>query len=110
MNQTVEKWLTIGALVGWVASIGSLVGLVLRAASPAIASRPVQASRLHSPSRNLEMYSFKTQVNQPPSDLFAIQQEIVAPQIPIDTSKGFWAESLKERSNSSFKWMSQRSQ
>ncbi|MCU0551693.1 MAG: hypothetical protein MUC48_20315 [Leptolyngbya sp. Prado105] len=41
MNYKVEKWLTIAALVGWVASIGSLVGLAIRATAPASASRPV---------------------------------------------------------------------
>lgn len=115
MNQTVEKWLTIGALVGWVASIGSLVGLALRAASPAVASRPVQASSLHTPSRNtLEIYSFNPQLNQPlnhpQSDLLTIQQEIAATQIPIETSKGFWANLLKQQSPSSAKLVNQRSQ
>lgn len=98
MNQTVEKWLTIGALVGWVASIGSLVGLAIRAASPAVASRPVQASNLHIASRNnLE----RPQVKQPALDSLAIQREIATTEIPMDTSKGYWVASLRERSSSS---------
>ncbi len=107
MNQTIEKWLTIGALVGWVASIGSLVGLAVRAASPAVALRPVQVSSLHLASRNdLEIH---TQAKPTALDSLAIQRRIATIAIPMDTSKGYWVDSLRERSSSSAKWMSQRS-
>jgi hypothetical protein len=43
MNRNIEKWLTIAALAGWIASIGSLIGLAVRATPPAAASRPVRA-------------------------------------------------------------------
>ena len=108
MNQTVEKWLTIGALVGWVASIGSLVGLALRAASPAVVSRPTQASRLYLASRG---YGDSAKAQLPPQSLsaVAIQQTIVATSIPSDTSKGYWVESLPEESSRSSRWISERS-
>ncbi|MER3432983.1 MAG: hypothetical protein C4288_06010 [Leptolyngbya sp. ERB_1_1] len=112
MNQTVEKWLMIGAIVGWVASIGGLVGLAIRTASPAIASRPVQTSSLPFVSRNsLEVYRFDTQVNraqlnQPSSNLLTIQQESSVTKSPVDTLNGDWVD--WESSNSA-KWMSHRS-
>ena len=34
MNSKVEKWLTTGALIGWVASIGSLMVLAVQATMP----------------------------------------------------------------------------
>lgn len=109
MNQTVEKWLTIGALVGWVASIGSLVGLAIRAASPAVASRHAQASSLYSISRNnIEFDSATAQLRQLTSGSIAIQQKTVATTIPLDTSKGYWVESLSERSSLSSRWISER--
>ncbi len=39
MNSKLEKWITVGALVGWAASMGSLTFLALRTASPTTASR-----------------------------------------------------------------------
>ena len=105
MNQTIEKWLTIGALIGWVASMGSLIGLAIRATSPAIASRPAEFTTLSSTSRNaIRAYSFEAQ-----SSRFEVQQEVAAAMIPSDTSKGFWMESLKERSIPTSKWISERS-
>ncbi len=105
MNQTIEKWLTIGALVGWVASMGSLIGLALRAASPAVASRPAQATTLSLASRTPIEADIKTQQSPNPS---MVQREVETGLIPADTSKGFWMESLKERSNRSSKWISER--
>ncbi|GAP97352.1 hypothetical protein [Leptolyngbya sp. NIES-2104] len=99
MNQTVEKWLIVAALAGWLASLGSLVGLAIRAASPAVASRPSPAMSLYSQNRNLPL---KTQTLPP-------IQEVAMTRIPADTSKGYWAESLQERSSSSTRWTGQRS-
>lgn len=94
MNQTVEKWLIIAALTGWLTSLGSLIGLAIRAASPAIASRPSHAASVYSQNR----------VRPPMSSA----QEVVMTRIPADTSKGYWAESLRDWSNSN-QWTEQRS-
>lgn len=97
MNQTVEKWLMIAALAGWIASLGSLVGLAIRASSPAIASRPVPAVSVYSPNRHRpQMASFSG-------------RGVSMTQIPADTSKGYWAESLKPRSSNSAQLVEQRS-
>ncbi|MBE9010472.1 hypothetical protein IQ250_09670 [Pseudanabaenaceae cyanobacterium LEGE 13415] len=95
MNQTVEKWLTVAALAGWITSLGSLVALAIRASSPAIASRPVQAVHVSSPNRHRSPV--------PP------MRDVVMTQIPADTSKGYWEESLNARSSKSTQWVEQRS-
>jgi hypothetical protein len=95
MNQTVEKWLIIAALTGWLTSLGSLIGLAIRATSPAIASRPSHAASVYSQNRVRP---------QMPS-----AQKVVMTQIPADTSRGYWAESLRDRSSSSHRWTEQRS-
>ena len=43
MNYTVEKWLTIAALTGWIGSMGSLIGLALQS-TPLATLRPAQQS------------------------------------------------------------------
>jgi len=110
MNQTVEKFLMIGALVGWVASLGSLVGLATRAAAPAVASHQVQAANSSSVSRNsLIVQRSNPRFNQSSPDLLTIQRESAVTTIPVDTSGGYWVNSLKEESSKSAKWVSQRS-
>lgn len=99
MNQTVEKWLIVAALAGWLASLGSLVGLAIRAVSPAVASRPSSAVSLYSQNRSLS----------PKAQTLPTTRDVAMTRIPADTSKGYWAESLKERSSSSTRWMEQRS-
>ncbi|BAU09611.1 hypothetical protein LEP3755_00820 [Leptolyngbya sp. NIES-3755] len=97
MNQTVEKWLIIAALAGWIASLGSLVGLAIRASSPAIASRPAQAVSVYSSNGN----------RSPMPVLNA--REASMTQIPADTSKGYWVESLSARSTNAAQSIEQRS-
>ncbi|MGG6266070.1 hypothetical protein ACQ4M3_04430 [Leptolyngbya sp. AN03gr2] len=97
MNQTVEKWLMIAALTGWIASLGSLIGLAIRASSPAIATRPAQAVNVYSSNRS--------RPQMPTLDV----HEVSMTQIPADTSKGYWAESLKARSTHSAQLVEQRS-
>lgn len=89
MNQKIEKWLTIAALAGWIASIGSLLGLAIRATAPAAASRPAQSSSVS-----------MQHVGRQPSALPATVQES-AEAIPLDTSQGYWVESLRSSSYSS---------
>lgn len=96
MNQTVEKWLVVAAFAGWVASLGSLVALAIRAASPAVASRP---------SYTLSAYAS----NYVPLQLLKVEPRIAVTQIPMDTSKGYWAESLQNRSTPTPRWIEQRS-
>lgn len=98
MNQAVEKWLTVAALAGWAASIVSLVGLSLRATPSAIASRSAHAASLYTVERS------RMQPKPSSSDKVAIQQELASTEIPTDTSKGYWMESLKARSSSSASW------
>lgn len=88
MNQTIEKWLTIAALAGWLASIGSLIGLAVRATAPAAASRPAQASSM----------SMSSAEEQPLTLPMSPRNSVV--EIPLNTSQGYWAESLKARSSS----------
>jgi hypothetical protein len=88
MNQTIEKWLTIAALAGWLASIGSLIGLAVRATAPAAASRPAQTS-------SVSVYN----AGEQPLTLPTSPRSSVV-EIPLNTSQGYWAESLKARSSS----------
>jgi hypothetical protein len=46
MNRIIEKWLTIAALAGWIASIGGLVGLAIRATDAPAASRVSQPANV----------------------------------------------------------------
>ncbi|WNZ47699.1 hypothetical protein Q2T42_07620 [Leptolyngbya boryana CZ1] len=87
MNRMIEKWLTIAALAGWVASIAGLVGLAIRATDPPAVSRAAQSANVRVQKADRLLFA------SPRS-----QSDSVAATVPVDTSKGYWQHSLKPRS------------